>query len=931
MSFINLKIRTEYSFKKCFGPIPEIIKSAGGAKALGIADNNSTWGHAQFHKACKKAGIKPILGVQMVVVENLDKERGQKTWGITVFARNPAGLQELYELNSESYEQFYYFPRITIHQVNSLSENVIVLLGENPPQNMRPPIHFFEFNPGFNFYNNILSKSADRNKAVVTSDVYYVKADDAIAYEMLDDRPEQKTTPQHILSETEAIALGYHMEAIENTALIVDMCDEYPLPQAEMVHSDWDKSIEEMCRDNISSRKLEWTEEYEARLRREIDLITLKKFDDYFYLVADLCDYAKKHMLVGPARGSAAGSLVCYLLYITEIDPIPHGLLFERFIDITRSDLPDIDLDFPDSKRDMVYEYLQAKYGEECVSKIGTVSRYKPKSAIGDVAKKYGIPAYETKDVKDAILERSSGDARAAFCITDTFESLDVGKDFVKKYPSMMNVGKIENHARHSGCHAAGILVCNHNIRRCCTVGRDHVSQIDKKDAEELNMLKIDALGLRTLSVLNLCMEYIGKDPKELYTLPLDDKASFELANNRRFSGIFQLEGYALQSLAKQMRIEKFDDIVAITSLARPGPLHCGGASMYVERRTGKKEIEYDHPSVAPYLKETYGIIVYQEQIMQISAAVGKMCWEDISILRKAMSKSYGDEFFGQYWVKFWAGAKENGLTEREAKTIWDNMQTFGSYGFNKSHAVAYGLLSYWCLYLKAHHPLEYALACLNNEKDPDSTVKMLRELVQEGYKFTPVDVNKSDIHWSIKDGELLGGLTGIHGCGESKARAILARRKMGLELLPGQRKLLDNAVTPFDRIFEVTDRFKDYFINPEKYGIISQPLTTIDKIDGEGTWIFIGKLMVKNLRDMNEYESLNKRGGKVITENNLFLNMTVEDDTDKIIAKIGRYQYNKLGKQIVETGKIGDFYLIKGTTQKDWRLVNITQIRKLG
>lgn len=875
-------------------------------------------------------------------------------------------------------------------------------------------------------------------------------------------------------------------------------------------------------------------------------------------------------------------SWLLYVFGITDDKPVTDSV---KHIIFTQ-DLPDIDLDFPDDKREMVFAYLSEKYGEECVCKIGTVSRYKPKSAIGDVAKKYGIPAWETKDVKDAIIERSSGDARAAFCITDTFESLDVGKAFIAKYPAMMNLGKIENHARHSGCHAAGIIVCSHDIKRCCTVGKEGVSQIDKKDAEELNLLKIDVLGLRTLSVLNSCMEYLGKDPKELYGLPLDDKASFELANNRRFSGIFQFEGYALQSLCKQMNVERFDDIVAITSLARPGPLHSGGASMYVERRTGKKEIEYDHPSVEPFLKETYGIIVYQEQIMQISFAVGKMCWEDISILRKAMSKSLGDEFFGQYWLKFWEGAKENGLTEKEADTVWKNMQTFGSYGFNKcllintkvrmahpnqsmptwmtigeiydkyienpmpqtrgrmpkvlslypdgrirpqkvlkihkngvkevrtytfddgteisctkehqfiidgkwqpitnaeigsefvageyektefvktglrgvgatyskatpgvpsgkdnptylngktaaidnfrakmadkpcescggshkrmeahhkdlnggfdepdallwlcpachkkqhylegrtkvwgkghkttvriltsisepftgetfdlemeehhnfvidggivthnSHAVAYGLLSYWCLYLKAHHPLEFALACLNNEKDPECTIKMLRELVAEGYKFNPLDPAKSLESWSIADGELLGGLTGIKGVGVSKARSIIQRRQMGLPLLPGQIKLLQNAETPFDNIFETAKRFKDYYDNPWKYGVESQGITTIDKIDGDGTWIFIGKIVKKNLRDYNEYNSHKGADFKRMETNNLWLNLTLADDTDEIIAKISRFKYEKMGKPIVETAKDGDYFLVKGTTRGDWRIVDVIQIRAL-
>lgn len=932
--FINLKCRTEYSFKRCFGPIKEVIKAVGDAPAIGIADNNSTWGHVAFHKACKKAGKKAILGVQLNVVSSLDKERFQDSWTVTVLARNLVGLAEIYKINSRSYEQMYYVPRTTISEINSLSDNVIILSGSNPHHAIKHKNMYYELNPGFHNWNRIvLQKNArvvKKDPVVLTSDVFFPTKDDRIAYELIDDNPDRRTTPQHILNTEEALALGYGSECVDATSKIADLCEQYDLPQAQMVQFKGN-NLEAMCREGIITRKIEWSDEYEQRLNRELELIAIKQFEDYFYLVSDMCVWAKKHMLVGPARGSAAGSLVCYLLYITEIDPIPFGLMFERFIDITRSDLPDIDLDFPDDKRELVINYLEEKYGKECVAHIGTINRFKPKSAIGEAAKKYNIPAYETADVKNAIIERSGGDARAAFCIRDTFESLDIGKAFIAKYPSMINVARIEEHARHSGCHAAGILVCSHDVKDCCTVNnKDNVAQIDKYDAEALNLLKIDVLGLRTLNVLDNCMRYLGKNPLELYDLPLDDYDAFNIINERRYSGIFQFEGYALQSLAKQMGIHKFDDIVAITSLARPGPLHCGGATAFIERRTGKSEIEYDHIACKPATDDTYGVVVYQEQVMNIAREVGQLSWEDVCMLRKAMSKSLGEEFFNQYWIKFNEGAANNGLEEKEARKVWDNMCTFGSWAFNKSHAVSYGLLSYWCMYLKAHHPLEYALACLNNEKDSESTIKMLRELVKEGYKFKPFDAHHSDVSWSIHEGSLLGGLTSIKGIGTKKAEALIARRKMKLPLLAGQIKLLQEATTPWDNIFETENRFGDYYKNPSKYGITTKNPVRIEEIDGDGEWIFIGKIKDKNLRDLNEYGNVVKRGGKLVEKDNLFLNLTVEDDTDTIICTVDRFRYAKYGKPIVESGKIGDYYLIKGRTQQGWRKIYIERIRPL-
>ena len=924
---INLKVKTEYSFRESFGPIDKILEAIGDAPAVAITDSNSTWGHVNFHKACIKANKKPIMGVTLRVVEDLEKERYQDTYIITLLAKNVDGLKEIYRVNSLSFDQMYYKPRTTVKEINNLSDNVIILSGSNPPNNLRHRNLYYELNPGFGHWNKICQ---GKSPLVVTSDIFFPKSTDRPAYDIVSDNPEKKSTAQYILTKREDFRFAVPDIAFDNTLLIADQIEVYPLPLGEMISFNSPKTLEEICREAIQDRVQVWTEEYEARLTRELSLIKQKEFEDYFFMVADLCVWAKEHMLVGPARGSSAGSLVCYLMYITEVDPIPHGLIFERFIDITREDLPDIDIDFPDNRREDVIQYLRTKYGTECVSHIGTISRFKPKSAIGEAAKKYGIPAWETNAVKDAIIERSGGDARSAFCIQDTFESLDVGKRFIEKYPMMMNVSLIEEHARHSGCHAAGILVTAKPITDVCSVdNRNNIAQIDKYNCDDLELLKIDVLGLRTLTVLNSCMEYIGKKPSDLYKLPLDDKEAFAIVNNKRYSGIFQFEGYALQSLTNQMGIYEFNDIVAITSLARPGPLHCGGATAFILCRTGAKDVEYDHQILEGCLKETFGVTVYQEQVMAIAREVGNLEWGDVTTLRKAMSKSLGEEFFNKFWIKFLKGAKENGLSEKEADRVWKNMCTFGSWAFNKSHAVSYALLSYFCMYLKANHPLEFALACLNNEKAPENTIKMLRELVAEGYEFTPCDRDKSLVEWSIADGKLLGGLTSIKGIGVAKAEAIIERRTNDRPFLAGQNKLLDTGLTPWDNIFETETRFKDIYDNPEDYNVTSGPIARVIQIQGEGTWVFIAKIKIVNLRDLNEYESLQKRGGKVITGQNLFLNLTVEDDTDSIICTIGRFQYERIGKQIVEDGE-GHYYLIKGKTQGEWRRIQIDKIRKL-
>lgn len=933
MGLINLKLKSEYTFQGCFGPLSKLIEAVGDAPALGIADINSTWGHVPFWEACKKAGKKGIFGCQFYVVPEIIKEKAELSWMPTVIAKNNTGLVEIYHLNSIASDQMYYVPRVTIEQINALSDNVIILSGSNPPPELQHPNLYYELNPGFGFWNKICISQFPSDKMVVTSDNFFPSEEYRVAYELIASRAEDKTTPQHILT-GDYIRQHYPQfpeQAILNTQLIENMCDSITLPQGHMVHYTDQPTLLELCRKGAAERGLAWNEVYEARLQRELELIHCKEFEDYFYLVADMIAWSKDHMLVGPARGSAAGSLVCYLLFITEIDPIPFGLLFERFIDITRKDLPDIDSDFPDTQREEVIHYLQNKYGSNNVCHIGTISRFKAKSAIGESAKKYGIPFQDTEDVKNAIIERSGGDARSAFCLLDTFESLDIGKRFIEKYPQMKNVALIENHARNSGCHAAGIIVMSHDVRDCCSVsGRDNIAQIDKHDAEDLAMLKMDILGLRTLSVLGDCMKYLGKAPRELYNTPMEDKKALDVVNKKMFSGIFQFEGYALQSLSKQMVVESFEDITAITSLARPGPLNSGGATTYIDRRTGRAPVVYDHPALEPYTNETFGVTVYQEQVMTIARGVGKLSWEDVTQLRKAMSKSLGEEFFNQYWERFKVGAAEDGMNEVDAERCWKNMCTFGSWAFNKSHAVSYALLSYWCMYLKAHHPLEFALACLNNEKNPEATIKLLRELVKEGYQYEAWSPKYSQLEWSIQGGKLIGGLLGIKGIGQKSGEDIISRRASGLTLKPGQIKLLTKAVTAYDNIFETETFFGDYYINPEKYGIESQPLSYIAHIQDDGHYIFIGKMMTKNQRDLNEYGLVAKRNGKIIEKNSLWLNFMCEDDTDNIICSIGRYQYERMGKPIVESGKLGDYYLIKGEVKNGWRKIHVTQIRKL-
>jgi DNA polymerase III alpha subunit len=439
-----------------------------------------------------------------------------------------------------------------------------------------------------------------------------------------------------------------------------------------MVKYSGKKTLAQMCRKGAEKLGIDLDDdgEYSKRYQYEMDLIHEKDYQDYFLITAEMIQDAKKDMLVGPARGSAAGSLVCYLADITTVDPIKHGLLFERFIDVNRSDLPDIDVDFPDEKRAGVIKKLVKKFKQENVCKIASVSKLKAKSAINEIAMSLSIPKWEVDSVKNSIVDRSGGDARAAMAGYDTLTQTDIGREFLEKFPAMKQIEKLEAHSTHSGTHAAGIIVCNEEISNFGgTNSRDGTIMMDKKGAEAKNLLKIDCLGLRTLSVLEECADQIGMPYSEFPNLPLDDEKTYDIFNDMRLSGIFQFEGQAMTMLCDNMGAHNFNDIVALTALARPGPLHSGAASTYIKRRIGEEEITFvcNDETYMDHVSDTQGVIIYQEQLMKICRDMGRMSWEEVSAIRTATSKTLGKDFFDKYRASFLRGAKENEIEAQSA------------------------------------------------------------------------------------------------------------------------------------------------------------------------------------------------------------------------------------------------------------------------
>jgi DNA polymerase III alpha subunit len=940
-----LDYKTEFSMGAVFAPLEKVVeKAASMADYAGIADLGNTYGHVLWDKACRKHGIKPIFGVRLPVVEDLNlKERSFPFNWMVFIAKNNEGLKELYRLVSLAHEQFYYLPRLSYGQIEKIRN---ILLFSTIPISTKLL---------FNFVQLLTTpSSAWHQKTHLTPGVdnYYIDIQDKAAYEAFAEefKLERKTTTMHIPTQAEwtmEISKRGQFSMLQDYAKICDVT----LPSAPMVkyqrpsapgddHQKWvDITLNSLCRENARKKgiSLSGVDEYATRYSRELAIVKEKKFQDYFLVVADLVAYAKTKMCVGPARGSAAGSLICYLLGITEVDPIKYDLYFERFIDLNRDDLPDIDIDFQDDKRHLALRYLEKEYGKKNVAQIANIGRLKPKSALNRVAKNLHVSLGAIEEIKNS-----------ADDLQDAFENTELGRNFIKRFPAMKAAADLVGHASYIGKHAAGVLVCSEPVHKYCGIGvreKQRVAMIDKRDAEVLNLLKIDALGLRTLSIIAEVCDDIGKPYSWIYELPTDDSKAYEIFKKHRFSGIFQFEGDAVQSLAKKMPIESIEDISAVSALGRPGPLGSGAAWDYVRAKTeGVAASKIHNMTYAVATMETYGVIVYQEQVMRIARELGNFSWADTGKLRKVIAKSKGDEIV-QFKEDFVSGAVANGMDYEEAKEIWDAIQTFGGYAFNKSHSVSYGLISYYCAYLKAHYPLEFTKACLNHSKDDNSALRILRDAVEnEGVKYRHIDIEVSVQKWSVKEKNpknyadlvdpiklLLGGFLSIHGIGPAAANKIVKLRKEGSPLPKGIQKHLDNDISPFKYLYPAKQLYGDYYTDYRNFGI-NNPVVTIEEIKvNNGTFNFLGKLTELSARDLNEARYVSERGGTRAEGQTAYLIFTLEDDTDSIRCKIRAEDYLCLGKEIVESGKVDeDWYLARGLRMNDWNIVFIENIRRI-
>lgn len=595
----------------------------------------------------------------------------------------------------------------------------------------------------------------------------------------------------------------------------------------------------------------------------------------------------------------------------------------------------DIDLDFPDHRRHEVLEYVAKKYGREKVARLGTVMMYQSRSALKEASAAMDIQPWLLDPVREVIIERAEGDERAFNTVEDTFKEKEAGQKFLEKYPEIMIAAEMEGHPRHAGQHAAGIVITEKPVSQYVAIDqRTGATMCDKRDAEELNLLKVDALGLSQLSVFEKALE-LAKLPRDhLFSIPLDDPAAFDVLNRGKFTGVAQFNGQALQSIASQIKVTEFDDLVAITALARPGPLGGGATAQWIKVRRGDVAPSYAHPLLEPHLKSTLGVVIYQEQVMTISREVAGMSWENVTGLRKAMAKTQGQEVFGKYKEKFVSGCVEKGMPQEIAAKLFDDLSSFGSYAFNKSHAVAYAMISYYCCWLKAHYALEFAAATLTYTDSPETQIKMLREMAVEGVEYLPADIELSSTTWTVKKGgnwnHLVGPLTNVIGIGPKKMAAIMSCRARGEPLPDPVRKLLENPKTKIDSLFPIKTAFERLL--PKQLQFSPKKLIDV-QTNGRAYEVFALVCIIKiTPRDENDELALAKRKGKKISGQSAFLNLRLADDTDEIFAKVSTENYERLGKPIVEHGKAGKaLYVVKGDVPRGFRMISINAIKYIG
>lgn len=848
--FVHLHNHTEYSLldgavritndKGKPGELFDIIAKDHKMPAVAITDHGNMYGAMEFYWAAKASGIKPIIGCEVYVApksrfdKNIDRdaEDGGNYNHLTLLAKNFKGYQNLMQIVSIGFiEGFYYKPRVDKEVLRKYSDGIIAMSGclagevasfllkGNTEKAENAAIELRDIFGKDNFYLEIMDNGlADQQKIipdlleiskktgiplVATNDCHFLRKEDAEIHDillcigtgkMIDDVKRMRFDSDLFYfrsPEEMAKTFSYVPDALKNTLEIAEktnleiksdqlLLPKFPVPKEYKSDSEY---LEKLCREGLVKRYGNVKPEHEERLKHELGIINTMGFASYFLIVADFINYAKSQGIpVGPGRGSGAGAMVAYTLGITDICPLKYGLLFERFLNPDRLSMPDLDIDFADTGRDEVIQYVRKKYGEEKCAQIITFGSMQARLVIKDVARAMGFTPTESNNIAKLIPQNSS-----------IVEALKTSADLAKlvksepKVEKLINTSqKLEGLKRHTGVHAAGMVIANEEITNYSPLAkgsRDIITtQYDGVVLPNLGLLKVDFLGLRTLTIIDDCVKLVqNKKPDfDIGTIPLDDKKTYELLAEAKALGVFQLESKGMRDLIRKLKPTNIDDIIALIALYRPGPMRSGMLDDFVERKHGRKKIEYDHPLQEPILADTYGVILYQEQVMKMAIVLAGFTPGEADGLRKAMSKK-NPEIIQELSEKFIKGAEKNKINKKTADKIYNNIVNFAGYGFNKSHSAAYGIVSYRTAYLKANYPLEYITALLNSEigrsaiKDNEESklVMYLDDAGSFGINILPPDIQHSYGKFAIENGNIRFGLLAVKNVGEGITDSI--------------------------------------------------------------------------------------------------------------------------------------------------------------
>lgn len=833
--FVHLHNHSDYSLLDGAMKIKAMVAKAVrcGQPALALTDHGNLFGAVEFYLACRKANLKPILGMEAYVAQDRTDRSGKeaaRNHHTVLLAQNATGWRNLIRLASEAYlTGFYYKPRIDLPLLAAHSEGLIALSGclggavsqallrqdrnaavraaASYREIFGPDRYFLEIqNHGLPEQDQIrrLLPEVARELGlplIVSNDCHFLERDHHEAHDILlaiqtgktlaDPARWRSVTPEVYFKTTEEMCSLFAdwPAALANTVRIADMVElelelgktllpAFPLPAG---YGDLAEYLAHLARQGLRQRYAQITAELERRLEYELDIIRKTGYAGYFLIVGDFIDAARRLGIpVGPGRGSAAGSLVCYCLGITDIDPIRHQLLFERFLNPERISMPDIDVDFCFEKRGEIIRYVEQKYGRENVSQIITFGTMAARAVLKDVARVLGLGFRDADRIAKLVPEEIG--ITLARAIAEAPGLKEMAGESPLHAKLLRNAQILEGLNRQPGIHAAGVLITptpliEHVPLYQSTKG-DITTQFDMRMSAELGLLKMDFLGLRTLTVIDRALQLIrercGSAPA-VREIPTDDPATYELLQQGRTVGVFQLESSGMQELVRKMQPTCYEDITAINALFRPGPLGAGMDQVFVERKHGRKRIEYKHPDLEPILRDTYGVILYQEQVMQIASQLGGFTLGQADKLRKAMGKKDAAGMAGMKTM-FLDGARARGYAMQVAAGIFEEMEFFAQYGFNKSHSAAYALLSIQTAWLKAHHPAEFMAATMTSEmRKSERIIQLIDECKALGLVIKPPSINQPRSEFGVDDqGAILFGMGAVKGVGAAAVEAVM-------------------------------------------------------------------------------------------------------------------------------------------------------------